>query len=210
MEEKSTVFVVDDDIAMRESIGFALSQAGLCVEVFASGEEFLMRLGREARGCIILDLRMPGMSGSELHAKLVARKLHLPVIILTGHGDVPTAVEEMKRGAFDFLSKPVKRDVLLTRGAEAIALDAARCQAGTETVDIMRRIETLSPRELEVMDQVALGQANKQIAYQLKLSELTVANHRAHILRKMGAVNSADLVRQLGLIHRLGGRMSRP
>ncbi len=198
-----TVLVVDDDPAMRDALRFMFTQTGLRVETYASAEEFLAALNAETCGCIILDLRMPGLDGVKLHERLRICGSQLPVIFLTGHGDMHVAVEEMKVGAFDFISKPVNRDVLLQRVGEAIALGIARLREGEDARDINRRFALLSPREVEVLEQVAHGQASKQIAISLGLAELTVANHRAHILRKMGAANSADLVRKLALIGRV-------
>ncbi len=198
-----TVFVVDDDPAMRDSLAFMFTGTGLPVLTFASAEDFLAARPPDSPGCMILDLRMPGMNGYELHRRLKARGSQLPVIMLTGHGDVPSAVDEMKLGAFDFLTKPVHREVLLRRVREALDADLAHRSQDGEASDIRHKLATLSPRELEVMDHVALGQANKEIARKLFLSERTVANHRAHLLHKMESANTADLVRQLGLIGRL-------
>jgi FixJ family two-component response regulator len=200
----ATVYVVDDDVAMRASLEFMFTGTGLPVRTYASAEAFLEEMAPHAQGCLILDLRMPGMDGHELHRRLHARGRHVPVIVLTGHGDVPAAVGEMKLGAFDFLTKPVNREVLLQRVREALEADLARRQQSEETADIEGKLAALSQRELEVMDHVAQGQANKEIARQLGISERTVANHRAHLLHKMGGGNTADLVRKLGLIGRLG------
>jgi FixJ family two-component response regulator len=199
-----TVYVVDDDPAMRDSLAFMFTGTGLAVQTYASAEAFLEALPADARGCLILDLRMPGMSGHELHRHLNALGRHPPVIVLTGHGDVPTAVSEMKLGAIDFLTKPVNREVLLQRVRDAMDADQSLRRQLGEMEDTHRRLATLSPRELEVMDHVARGQANKEIARQLGVAERTVANHRAHLSHKLGAGNAADLVRKLGLIGRLG------
>ena len=200
----TTVYVVDDDAAMRSSLEFMVTGTDLNVRTYTSAEEFLAEVKPQTRGCLILDLRMPGMSGHELHRQLNTRGVKLPVIVLTGHGDVPTAVGAMKLGAFDFLTKPVNRDVLLQRVRAALEADQARDRQGEETADFERRLATLTPRELEVMDHVARGQANKEIARQLGVAERTVANHRAHLSHKLGVGNAADLVRKLGLIGRLG------
>jgi len=202
-----TVYVVDDDPAMRDSLAFMFTGTGLPVQTFASAEEFLRHMPPEARGCLILDLRMPGMNGHELHRRLNTLGRHVPVIMLTGHGDVPSAVSAMKLGAIDFLIKPVNREVLLQRVRDAIDSDwSLRRQLG-ELEDIHRRLATLSPRELEIMDHVVQGQANKEIARQLKLSVRTVANHRAHLSHKLGTANAADLVRRLSLVGRIGFHM---
>jgi FixJ family two-component response regulator len=200
----ATVYVVDDDAAMRASLEFMFTDTGLPVRAYASAEAFLEGLLPHTHGCLILDLRMPGMDGHELHRRLNALGRHLPVIVLTGHGDVPAAVGEMKLGAFDFLTKPVNREVLLRCVREALEADRVRDRQGVEVEEIEGKLAALSARELEVMDHVARGQANKEIARQLGLSERTVANHRAHLSHKMGAANTADLVRMLGLVGRIG------
>ena len=198
------VFVVDDDSAMRDSLAFMFTATGVPVETHASAESFLAVAQPELRGCLVLDLRMPRMSGLELHRQLRSQGVRLPVIILTAHGDVPTAVDEMKLGAFDFLAKPVNRDRLLRRVREALDADRTRQQQDDETADLRRKLATLSPRELQVMDRVAQGHANKKIAFELGLSERTVANHRAHLMEKIGGGNTADLVRKLALVGRAG------
>jgi len=203
-EAAATVFVVDDDPAMRDSLAFMFTGTGLAVRTYASAEAFLAGLEPEADGCLILDLRMPGMNGHELHRRLNALGVQLPVIVLTGHGDVPLAVAEMRIGAFDFLTKPVNREVLLKQASAAIDLGRALRRQVGEVEEFRRKLMTLSTRELEVMDRVAQGQANKEIAHRLGLSVRTVANHRAHLSHKLGAANAADLVRKLGLIGRIG------
>jgi FixJ family two-component response regulator len=201
-----TVYVVDDDAAMRDSLRFMFTGTGLPVETFTSAEAFLADARPHGVGCLILDLRMPGMNGQELFRRLKLRQPHLPVIILTGHGDIATAVSEMKQGAFDLFTKPVNREVLLNRVREAIETAVAASRQGKEAADIKIKLATLSPRELEVMDQIAQGFANKEIASRLARSERTVANHRAHVLSKLEAANTADLVRKLGLVGRIGPR----
>ena len=199
-----TVYIVDDDPAIRDSLAFMFTGTGLAVQTYASAEAFLEALPAGAQGCLILDLRMPGMNGHDLHRRLNALGRHLPVIVLTGHGDVPSAVTEMKLGAVDFLIKPVNREVLLQRVRDALEADRALRHQFGDVEDFHRRLATLSPRELEVMDHVAQGQANKEIAWQLALSVRTVANHRAHLSHKLGANNAADLVRKLSLVGRVG------
>jgi FixJ family two-component response regulator len=201
-----TVYVVDDDPAMRDSLEFMFTGTGLPVVTYASAEAFLADQRPCRCGCLILDLRMPGMSGHELSRRLRALEPQLPVILLTGHGDISTAVSEMKQGAFDFFAKPVNRDVLLKRVREAVETCQARSQEGEEAADIRRKLADLSPRELEVIDLVAGGLANKKIALRLGLSERTVANHRAHVLYKLEAANTADVVRKLALVGQIGPR----
>jgi FixJ family two-component response regulator len=197
------VFIVDDDPAMRDSLRFMFTATGISVELCESAEAFLEKFQPSTVGCVILDLRMRGMDGVQLHRKLRSSGTCLPIIILTGHGDIATAVSEMKCGAFDFFTKPVNRDTLLPRVREAIKEHLRRYAREQEATGIRQRLTTLSKRECEVMDHVALGQSNKQIARVLSLSERTIANHRASVLQKMEAANSADLVRQLGIIGRV-------
>jgi len=197
------VFIVDDDPAMRDSLRFMFTGTEVSVELYESAEAFLERFCPSMVGCIILDLRMRKMDGLQLHRKLRSSGSSLPVIILTGHGDVETAVSEMKYGAFDFFTKPVNREILLPRVREAIKEQLRHQAKEQESASILRKLASVSKRECEVMDLVALGHSNKQIAPILKLSERTVANHRARVLQKMEAPNSADLVRQLGIIGRV-------
>ena len=197
------VFIVDDDPAMRDSLRFMFTGTEISVELCESAEAFLETFHPLTLGCLILDLRMRGMDGLQLHRKLRSLGTCLPVIILTGHGDIATAVSEMKSGAFDFFTKPVNRETLLPRVREAIKDHLRRHATEHEATSIRKRLTTLSKRECEIMDHVALGQSNKQIARVLNLAERTVANHRASVLLKMEAANSADLVRQLGIIGRV-------
>jgi FixJ family two-component response regulator len=197
------VFIVDDDPAIRDSLKFMFTGTDIVVEFCESAEAFLDKYCTSAMGCVILDLRMQGMDGQQLHRKLRSSGACVPVIILTGHGDIATAVSEMKFGAFDFFTKPVSRTDLLPRVRDAINEHVKRYAAEQEAIAIYRRLATVSERECEVMDHVALGQSNKQIARVLNLSERTVANHRASVLQKMNAANTADLVRQLGIVGRV-------
>jgi len=192
-----TVFVVDDDPAMRESICWLIESIGLKAKAFPSAAAFLGEYDPAAPGCLVLDIRMPNMSGMELHARLLEKKIPLPVLIITGHGDVPMAVRAMKNGAFEFLEKPFNDQALLERIQQAIELDARRRQSSQRHADVQRRRQTLTPRERQVLDLVVNGRLNKQIAVDLDLSEKTVETHRSNVMRKMGAATVVELVRMV-------------
>lgn len=190
-----TVYIVDDDDAMRESLQFLVGSVGLPTEAFASAEQFLAHFSPTARGCVLLDVRMPGMSGIELHEQLRASRIAIPVIILTAHADVPMAVRAMRAGAFDFIEKPCNDQVLLDRIHQAIERDADARLDRDRADDIQQRLEKLSPRERQVLELVVAGFANKQVAGMLELSIKTVEVHRGHVMSKMQAASLADLVR---------------
>lgn len=189
-----TIFVVDDDDSLRRSLARLLRSAGWKVETFASGPEFLGRPAYPGTGCVVIDLRMPAMTGTELHAEMTARGISLPVVFLTAHGDVPTGVQAMKRGAVDFLVKPAEDETLLQtirRGVERHAAEQAdqRQRRGVEV-----RLSRLSPREREVLEFVIGGHLNKQIADKMGISLKTVKAHRARVMEKMQADSVAALV----------------
>jgi len=194
VESKPTVYVVDDDQAIRDSLTWLLESANLPVRTMSSCQEFLEEYD-DGPGCLILDIRMPGMTGLELQEELNRQGTTLPVIIITGHGDVPVAVRAMKAGAFDFVEKPFSDDLLLDRVHAAIELDADIRGKQAHHSEIAQRIERLTPREREVMDLVVSGLINKQIAAQLSVSPKTVEVHRAHVMQKMEASSVAELVR---------------
>lgn len=192
------VFVVDDDAALRDAIGTLLEADGLVCETYANARAFLARMTDwppEASGCVVMDLRMPGASGLATQDKLNARGIDLPVIFITGHGDVPSAVRAMRGGALDFLRKPFDAKALSARIREALRMDAERRAARRELASIRARAATLSKRERQVFERVATGQANKSVAIDLGVSERTVEIHRSHVMKKMGARNLAALVR---------------
>lgn len=191
------VFVVDDDLAIREWLEVMLKAAGHSVMSFASAPAFLEAYRQDQPGCLVLDIRMPEMSGLELQARLKERAASLPVIFITSHGDVPMAVEAMRSGAVDFLLKPFQDDDLLDRVRHALALDAANQAERSELAGIRERIASLTPRELEVMRLVVQGRANKVIATDLNLSQRTVEIHRARVMDKMAATSLAHLVRMV-------------
>jgi len=192
-----TVFVVDDDEAVRRSLEALVKSVGLNVETFASGQEFLAAYNPDRPGCLVLDIRMPGMSGTELQESLRQRGCILPIIIITGHGDVPIAVHAMKHGAVDFIEKPFSKQLLLDRIHEAITRDErARTQSGRQA-RIQSRLATLTPRERQVLNLVAEGKPNKRIAAELGVSKKTVEVHRSHVMRKMQAGSLAEVVEQV-------------
>jgi two-component system response regulator FixJ len=190
-----TVFVVDDDEGVRTSLSILLDSVGYVPVPFASASDFLTQYDANRPGCLVLDIRMPDMGGMELQQELASRGAFLPVIFITGHGDVPMAVQAMKNGAFDFLQKPFGHQDLLDRIARALEADAEARQTLSQNEEIIRRHATLTPREKEVMEMIVGGQANKVIAMDLNLSERTVEIHRARVMDKMGTRSLAHLVR---------------
>lgn len=194
-EPKPTIYVVDDDEAMRDSMTWLLEGEGYEVACFASGESFLRARRDEMRGCLVLDVRMPEMSGLELHEKLDALGSQLPIIFVTGHGDVPMAVDALQRGACDFIEKPFHNEDLLSRIQRALELDSALAARRLRDGAIVHRLEQLTQRENEVMQLVVTGKLNKQIADQLNISMKTVEAHRARVMEKMGVRTLAELVK---------------
>jgi len=190
-----TVFVVDDDDAVRNSLRMLLKSAGVHAEASASAQEFLSTYEVTQPGCLVLDVRMPGMSGLEMQHELNLRGATIPVIFITGHGDIPMAVEAMQHGAFDFLQKPFRDQELLDRVQRALVRDADYRTRLRQTDRIRERLASLSPREREVLDLVTQGKANKMVAGDLGLSQRTVEIHRAHVMQKMEAGSLAELVR---------------
>ena len=197
-EAKQTVFVVDDDDALRDAIATFLDAEGQACETFADANVLLARFAElppEASGCLVLDVRMPGLSGLDLQDELNARGIDMPIVFITGYGDVPSAVRAMKGGAVDFLRKPFDAETLAERIREALRLDAERRTVRCELAALQARAATLTPREREVLERVVAGQANKSVAIDLGVSERTVEIHRSHLMKKMGVRHLADLVR---------------
>lgn len=192
-----TVFVVDDDAAVRKALRYLLESADLKVETFESGEELLDREGFDDVDCMLVDVRMSGMSGLDLQESLRERGVGVPVVILTGYASVPTAVRAMRAGAYDYLEKPFDDRQLLDRIDHAIERGHRRVVDDDRAQTIRARIETLTPREIEVMGLVVEGRLTKQIAELLSISVKTVENHRTHLMEKMQATNVADLVRMV-------------
>jgi FixJ family two-component response regulator len=193
----SIVFVVDDDAAVLDSLRLLLGSAGLATAGFTSAHEFLGQYNPCQPGCLVLDVRMPGMSGLELQQSLNLRGATIPVIFITGHGDVPMAVEAMQHGAFDFLQKPFREHLLIERIQCALEQDRASRDELTQLERIRRRLESLTPREREVLDLVTAGKPNKIMAVELHVSQRTVELHRARVMEKMGATSLAQLVRMV-------------
>lgn len=198
-DSPTTVFIVDDDEAVRDSLSLLLRSVGLPAEAFGSASEFLDSYEPAAGGVLILDVRLPGMSGLELQEQLVSSGADLPVVFITGHGDVPMAVRAMRRGAVDFLQKPFSDQDLLDRVQQALDAQAARRQRTVEQAEIGERISQLTPREHEVMDLVVEGLTNKVIANRLGTSQRTVEVHRASVMRKMKVDSVAQLVHLVDL-----------
>ena len=195
MANEPTVFIVDDDDAVRRFLSGLVQSINLRVEVHASAQDFLDAYEPGCPGCLLLDVRMPGMSGLELQRELAGQSIDLPVIILTGHGNVPVAVQAMKAGAVDFIEKPFNNELLLDRiqtvVAQSVQADCARAKRN----EILNRLKSLTPRERQVFDLVVAGEVNKSIAHHLSISEKTVEIHRANVMNKMGAKSLASLVK---------------
>lgn len=194
-ETEPTVFIVDDDHEILRAMQFLLKSVGLKPEAFASGDEFLDRFDPGRPGCLVLDIRMPGLGGLELQERLAAADSSVPIIFITGHGDVPMAVEAMQNGAFDFIQKPFRDQELLERIHEALNFNQRARSEQARQAGIAARLKSLTHREREVMDLVVTGKPNKVIAYELGVSQRTVEIHRARVMEKMQARSLADLVR---------------
>ena len=196
--ERPTVFVVDDDRAVRESLRRLLTSVGMTVEVFPSAQAFLAARRAEAPGCLVLDVRLPGLSGLDLQRELASTNATLPIIFLTGHGDIPMSVRAMKAGAIEFLTKPFREQDLLDTIRQAFERDRATRAERHELAELRRRYDSLTPRERDVMAGVVAGRLNKQIAADLGSAESTVKEQRGQVMQKMQAGSVADLVRSAG------------
>jgi FixJ family two-component response regulator len=194
-EERAVVFVVDDDPSMRRSLDTLLRSVGHDVRLFSSAQEFMQAQRSDALGCLVLDVRLPGMSGLAFQQELAKAGIALPVIFITGHGDVPMGVRAMKAGAVEFLTKPFDDQVLLDAVHAAIERDRGRRRTAAQLAELQARYRSLTEREREVFELVVAGRLNKQIADQLALSVVTVKVHRAQVMRKMLAKSIVDLVR---------------
>jgi FixJ family two-component response regulator len=194
-ETDGLVFVVDDDAALRESLKNLIRSVGLRVEAFASAQEFLRSPRPEVLGCLVLDVRLPGLSGLDLQKRMAEGDRDMPIIFITGHGDIPMTVQAMKAGAVEFLTKPFRDQELLDAIQQALARDRQAREQRAESEALRRRYGALTPREREVMVLVVAGLLNKQIAGELGTSEASVKVHRQHVMAKMGAGSLAALVR---------------
>jgi len=203
MAPNPTVFIVDDDAAVRDALNLLMRSADLPAETYSGAKDFLAGVSDDRPGCLVLDVRMPEIDGLELQRQLAARGSRMPIIMLTGHGDVPMAVEALRAGALDFIPKPFDSKTLLARIREAIELDARTRQKRLDRAAIEARLEKLSPREREVLNCIVDGLPSKSIAAALGSSFNTVQNQRASILKKMQAESVADLVRMV-MIARAG------
>jgi FixJ family two-component response regulator len=190
------VCIVDDDASVREALGSLFRSVGLTVAAFGSAADFLAREQADAPGCLVLDVRLPGVSGLDFQAQLAAMDNCLPIIFMTGHGDIPMSVRAMKAGALDFLAKPFRDQDMLDAVANAIERDAASRRDADALATVRAAYGSLTPREREVMGHVTAGLMNKQVGALLGLSEITVKIHRGNVMRKMGAKSLADLVKQ--------------
>jgi two-component system response regulator FixJ len=200
-EHVPTVFIVDDDEAVRNSLRLLLKSVGLAAVALPTAQEFLAKYDPQQAGCLILDVRMPGMSGLELQEQLNVRGAMIPVIFITGHGDIPMAVEAMQQGAFDFLQKPFRDQDLIDRIQRALTKDQANRAELKEKSGVRERLQTLTPREREVLDLVTSGKPNKIMAADLGVSQRTVEIHRARVMEKMHASSLAQLVRMVMDLH---------
>lgn len=200
MSHQPTVFIVDDDDEVRAAISLLMESVGLRVAGFPSAQEYLDQFDPEHHGCLIIDVRMAGMSGLELQTRLASERHHPPIVIITGHGDVPMAVRALQAGALDFLEKPFKDQALLDSVHRAIETDASQLGRASTVADIKGRLERLTPREREVLDMVITGNRNKVIAAELGVSQSTVEAHRSRVMEKMEADTLSDLMRMLLLL----------
>ncbi len=202
MAEAALVHVVDDDASVRESLALLLESAGFSVRTYDSAPAFLRAVSDRAAGCVLTDVQMPELNGLELQRRMSELGIRLPVIVMTGHGDVPIAVEALKAGATDFLEKPFEETHLLEAVNSAIARSQREHQEAAAVADVAARMATLTPREREVLDRLVAGQPNKTIAYDLGSSPRTVEVHRARVMEKMGAHSLAELVRMTIAVER--------
>jgi FixJ family two-component response regulator len=199
-DTRSIVYVVDDDASIREALKSLLASMGMRVEVFGSAAEFLKSTLADIPSCLVLDVRLPGVSGLDFQAELTKANIQVPIIFITGHGDIPMTVRAMKAGAVEFLTKPIRDQDLLDAVQLGLEQDRARREAEKAVSEVRGRYESLTPREQEVIALVTAGLMNKQIAAEMDVSEITAKVHRGNVMRKMGAKSLAELVRMADLL----------
>ena len=197
MKNEPTVFVIDDDQEVREALQLLMESVGLSVQSFSSASEFLDQFDSSLPGCLVLDVRMPGMSGLDLYARLAEEHMHPPVIIITGHGDVPMAVRAVQKGVLDFIEKPFNDQALLDSVHRALERDSQQRGEAIILADLRARYDRLTPREREVLERVVAGKRNKVIASEMHVSQSTVEAHRAKVMEKMEANTLSDLMRMM-------------
>jgi FixJ family two-component response regulator len=205
--EGPIVYVIDDDAVMREALGSLFRSVDLQVKLFGSAPELLQGSVADKPSCLVLDIRLPGVSGLDFQVELAQAGIHIPIIFMTGHGDIPMSVKAMKAGAVDFLEKPFRHQEMLDAVARAIESDKKRREGEKTRAELQARFESLTPREREVIGWVTAGMMNKQVAGEMGVTEITVKIHRGHIMRKMQARSLPDLVR---MAEALGIRRERP
>jgi FixJ family two-component response regulator len=203
--KESIVFVVDDDASMRRGLANLFQSVGLQVEVFGSASDMLQSKLPDVASCLVLDIRLPGLSGLDFQAELAKANIHMPIIFMTGHGDIPMTVRAMKGGAVDFMTKPFRDQDMLDAVVTAIERDRKQREAGKIVANLQALLETLTSRERQILALVSSGLMNKQIAAEVGLAEITVKIHRGHIMKKMGAKSLVDLVKKAEMlgIHRV-------
>jgi len=199
-DREAIVLVVDDDVSVREALAGLIRSAGMTVETFATAQEFLTHPRPDAPGCLVLDIRLPGLSGLDLQKRMAEINLEIPIVFITGHGDVPTSVQAMKAGALEFLTKPFSDQDLLSAIQQAIKRDRAARRQRATLKGLRDRYQALTPREREVMERVVSGLLNKQIAAELGTSVMTIKAHRGQVMHKMRADSLADLVRMSDML----------
>jgi FixJ family two-component response regulator len=206
-KKEPLVFIVEDDPSLQRALGNLFQSVGLEIEVFGSAADMLKSKLPDVASCLVLDVRLPGLSGLDFQAELAKANIHIPIIFMSGHGDIPMTVRAMKGGAVDFLTKPFRDQDMLDAVVMAIERDRKRREADKIVAILQAHLETLTPREREILALVSSGLMNKQIAAELGLAEITVKIHRGHIMKKMGAKSLADLVKKA---EALGIRRSKP